>query len=172
MKSTFPVIIRAPDKTELEWLPKIEALADAVFLDDRFSGHASVCSVEELDTARLRKLLFIAEVNGDIVGFAMARRLGDYAHLQQLSVIPDYGQQGIGTLLLQKVIEEVSLQECSGITLTTFSDVHWNAPFYRKWGFVAVNDYTDYPDLQSIYESEKLMGLKNRVGMICKIRVT
>jgi len=99
----------------------------------------------------------------------MSRILGKFVHLQQLSVLPDHGKKGIGSLLLEKVIEEASLKKYPGITLTTFSDVYWNAPFYKKWGFVEVNDYADCPELQRIHESEKSIGLANRVGMIRKL---
>jgi len=172
MKNAFSITIRAPGKAELASLPKIESLADAVYSNDRFPKNLGVCSIEELEASLELGLLYIAELEGEIIGFAMCRVLGDYIHLQQLSVTPDKGRQGVGTLLLKQTIEMVSLKQYTGITLTTFSDVRWNAPFYRKCGFVDVIDYANYAELQQVFESEKSMGLKNRVGMIYKLRAT
>jgi len=172
MNYTSSINIRVPVESELTQLPRIESLADAIYLNNRFAENIVVCSIEELNASLSLQLLYIADFNGEIVGFVMSRMLGKFAHLQQLSVMPDHGKKGIGSLLLKKMIEQVSLKNYPEITLTTFSDVRWNAPFYRKWGFVEVNDYTDYPELQQIHESEKMIGLENRVGMTRKLRGT
>jgi len=172
MKTIPSIVIRAPVKSELLLLPNIESLADALYSSNRFPGGMGVSSAEELEASLMLQIIFVAEIENEIVGFATCRELGDWVHLQQISVIPDEGKKGIGTLLLKKVIEQASFKKYPAITLTTFGDVRWNAPFYKKWGFVEVTDYTSYPELRQIHESEKLAGLKNRVGMLCRLGTT
>ena len=51
------------------------------------------------------------------------------------------------------------------IDLTTFTHVPWNAPFYARLGFTALDDAGLPQFLKDILEEEKLCGLTNRVGM-------
>jgi len=45
------------------------------------------------------------------------------------------------------------------VTLTTFRDVPWNGPFYRKLGFQPVEELS--PELAGIREHEKAIGDDN-----------
>lgn len=73
---------------------------------------------------------------GTPVGFAMAAPLAGYFHLKELSVDPEHGQRGIGSALVQSVVSAAEAKGLAGVTLTTFRDVPFNAPFYARRGFV------------------------------------
>ena len=45
------------------------------------------------------------------------------------------------------------------VTLTTYVDVPWNAPLYKRTGFVAVTDGECGPGLAAIREAERAAGL-------------
>ena len=45
----------------------------------------------------------------------------------------------------------------AAVTLTTFRDVPWNAPFYRRVGFEVVDDPT--PGLAAVRAAERAEGL-------------
>jgi GNAT superfamily N-acetyltransferase len=69
------------------------------------------------------------------VGFLNAGIDGKMLHIWELDVHLDWQGRGIGRALLQQAIEESRQCGLAAVTLTTFRDVAWNAPFYRKSGF-------------------------------------
>ncbi len=60
------------------------------------------------------------------------------AHLEQLSVHPDHAGHGIGRALLREAIGWASAHGYDELTLVTYRDVPWNAPFYASEGFVEI----------------------------------
>ena len=77
----------------------------------------------------------VSEPDDNPVGFAVAGTLDDYMHLAELSVDPAHGQRGLGKALVSKLIEQAAKMSAKGVSLTTFRDVPFNAPFYAKMGF-------------------------------------
>ena len=57
------------------------------------------------------------------------------AYVEELDVMPEFGRRGLGSRLLAAVCEWAREQRCAAVTLSTFRDVPWNGPFYRKRGF-------------------------------------
>ncbi|MDF5808077.1 GNAT family N-acetyltransferase [Pseudomonas aeruginosa] len=47
---------------------------------------------------------------------------------------PGHQQQGLGRLL-ERAVTYAHASHCRALTLTTFCDVPWNAPFYARLGF-------------------------------------
>jgi len=45
------------------------------------------------------------------------------------------------------------------VTLTTFRDVPWNAPFYRRLGFEEIPAADLHPELREIMDEEATHGL-------------
>lgn len=97
--------------------------------------------------------VFVAERGGWPVGFACARDLlpgpgeaaGSCFWLAELSVDPDHGRRGIGSALLEAVLERARWCFHRAVGLTTFRDVPFNAPFYARRGFLQVprGDWTN-----------------------------
>jgi len=105
---------------------------------------------------RLRAAVVFAA--GDpAVGFVSVELADGEAHIAQLSVLPELGRQGIGRSLLDEAIRWALGQGLTGVTLTTFRDVPWNAPFYRRAGFFEVVDPAT--GLAAIREDEVEKGL-------------
>ena len=48
---------------------------------------------------------------------------------------PAFGQRGVGMALVQTVCAYAVAEQWAGVTLTTFRDMPWNAPFYERLGF-------------------------------------
>lgn len=74
------------------------------------------------------------------VGFAHVRIIDGHAHLDQLSVHPDHGRRGVGAALVEAVCERLAVRGHGSITLLTYADLPWNAPYYSRLGFVAAPD--------------------------------
>ncbi len=97
--------------------------------------------VEAIPEDRLRAgfgdgLVWVAaDADDRAVGFALAGDRGDDLYLDQVSVLPDHGQRGLGAQLVMRVIDEARARKFHRVSLSTFRDVPWNGPFYRRLGF-------------------------------------
>lgn len=96
---------------------------------------------------------------GSIVGFALAFALDNAIHLQEMSVDPMHGRQGLGGRLLQAVAAWASKHDFTHVTLSTFEDVAWNAPFYKRHGYEIVERPNWTPGLHILHEHEVHAGL-------------
>jgi GNAT superfamily N-acetyltransferase len=76
-------------------------------------------------------------------------------HIEQVSVHPDRAGRGIGRAL----IEHVAARAGTPVTLTTFTDVPWNAPYYERLGFRRVADGELTPAMRAIRAEEAAHGL-------------
>jgi hypothetical protein len=72
---------------------------------------------------------------------------------------------------LQAAVDRARSEGHHELTLSTFAEVPWNAPFYRRHGFEVVR--RPGPLLQRIVEKEEAMGLMSygpRVVMSIALR--
>ena len=119
--------------------PEIEARAAVRFApDDLPPGVANrVTDVETLLEAQRDGRLLAARVDDGetLVGFDLLEAHGDEAHLEEIDVLPEYGGGGIGRDLLETTCAWARAKGFAWITLSTFRDVPWNAPFYASAGF-------------------------------------
>jgi GNAT superfamily N-acetyltransferase len=76
-----------------------------------------------------------AYAEGEPVGFVLGIRHPDSHYLAELAVHPAFGRRGIGRALVDFYCDEAAREGASAVTLSTFRDVPWNAPFYRRMGF-------------------------------------
>ncbi|WP_244182108.1 GNAT family N-acetyltransferase [Gluconacetobacter entanii] len=104
---------------------------------------------------------------GMIVGFLSARTQHDSLHILELSVRRESQGQGLGRALLHAAMHQVrQSRRTGGLTLTTFRDVAWNAPFYRAMGFVDMD--TPPPWLGALLAEEIAGGFP--AGSRCAMR--
>jgi len=166
--------ISAARPEHLEALAGIE-LAAATML----KGHAPASVLEEstprakLVRAQEEGRLWIALFEEAPVGFALVERLAeDLPHLQEMDVIPDHGRRGLGTALLDTVLDWVARAGHRQVTLTTFRNVPWNMPFYARRGFVEIPPHELRPELAAIVRDEAGRGLDRaqRVVMMHRTR--
>ena len=93
------------------------------------------------------------------VGYALALEVDGVAHLEQLSVEPSAGRQGRGGELLEVVTAWAAGRGSPGVTLSTFLDVPWNAPYYERFGFVVLREEELTPGLLALRDHEAAAGL-------------
>jgi GNAT superfamily N-acetyltransferase len=79
---------------------------------------------------------FLLVAGEPVAGFAHVMELEGIAHLEQLAVRPALHRQGIGTTLVRAAMDEAARRGYAEISLCTYADVPWNAPFYASLGFV------------------------------------
>ena len=164
----YRIVTAGPD--HIERLPAIERAAAEMFST---TDLPSALRVQTTPLTRLRQAqqlgrLWVALDAQDLpVGSALVTQPGRHAHLQQLDVHPNHGRQGLGTKLVRTVLVWAQRQGNSGVTLTTFRHVPWNAPFYQKLGFTVLVDeqLAAEPVLSQLLLSEAHDGLCNRIAM-------
>ena len=154
-------MIRAARQDELEWLREIERASGALFAD---VGMHDVAAAEPMALATLADFLSSGRlwvaVDGDLaVGWAAAAVVDDAAHLDQLSVLPSHGRRGLGTALVEQVCRWAASEGYAAVTLSTFRDLGWNAPFYERLGFRALGEDELTPGLVAVRAHEAELGL-------------
>jgi GNAT superfamily N-acetyltransferase len=153
--------IRLARADELTQVQEIERAAGRLFagqpvtLDD-----GEPTPLAKLEDAWRAGGLFVAADDADRpVGFAILGELAGEAHLWELDVHPDHGRRGIGRALLEHVCRAAADAGRRRITLTTFAEVPWNAPFYRRAGFVELRGEDIGPALREVLVEESRWGL-------------
>lgn len=94
------------------------------------------------------------------VGFAEICVVDGHAHLAELSVLPDHGRKGIGRALVEAACDWARSGGHDVITLTTFADIPFNAPWYERLGFEELRDPLG-PQLEAVVAGERPL---ERVG--------
>ena len=110
-----------------------------------------------------------ATVDDVVVGFAAAGRVGRELHLHELSVARAHQGRRIGATLLNALKIDAANSGLSAITLNTYRDIPWNAPFYAKHGFVEVENFEGRDHLAQSLEDAVAFGMprERRCAMIC-----
>ena len=167
MRTNYVVRLAGPE--HVDQLPDIEREAATRFGDSLPESVLShVTPVDILAEAQQAGLLWVAlEQAGTPVGFAVASVCGRRAHLEELDVLPRHGRKGVGSALVEAVVDYALNSGCTEITLTTFRDVPWNAPFYARLGFEAIPEQELAPELARQLSHEAELGLERsrRVAM-------
>jgi predicted N-acetyltransferase YhbS len=106
------------------------------------------------------------EGEGDLVGFAMCRPIADTFYLDQISVDPAHGRKGLGGALLRRVIRQAAALGHASVALSTFRDLSWNGPFYRRYGFREIAHHRLTPWMRDIEATQALsMDVSQRCFM-------
>ncbi len=126
----------------------IKKIADYEKMSDQVV--ATVETLEEFVFDRGAAQVFLAEYDGQAVGFALffenfstfIGRTGLY--LEDLFVDPDKRGLGIGKALFQAVAAEAERRGCQRMEWTCLD---WNTPsieFYRRMGAISMDEWTTY----------------------------
>lgn len=127
---------------------------DAIADDDPFSD-------AELDeyTASGRAWATTDEADDKPTAYVIVQIVDGMAHIEQVTVDPAYARKGLGAALIEHVDSWARGQRLSGLTLTTFVEVPWNAPYYERLGFRPVAPDQLSAGLRAIRSHEAEIGL-------------
>ena len=111
--------------------------------------------------------------DGAAVGMVIASVRESAVYVEELDVLPAYGRRGLGAQLLEHACDWARRQGCASVTLSTFRDVAWNGPFYRKHGFRDLGEDEWTPGMVEIRRKEAEHGLKvdARVFMLRNLKI-
>jgi predicted N-acetyltransferase YhbS len=165
------VKIRPAERADIEALREIERRAGAMF---REIGMVAVADEEptsspELAVAVDAERVFVCE--GDrreqVMGYLLDENVNGALHIAEVSVSPEFARQRVGQALIDHAAERARVQGLNALTLTTFRDVPWNAPYYERLGFRVMTSAEIGPALAAIVraEAEREWGREPRVCM-------
>lgn len=158
---TMTAAIRALRPDEVSLIPAIERDAAARF---REVGLGTIADGDVSSEAFIRAVMckgaaLVAEFCGAPVGFALAGVLDDALHLYELSVATAHHGRGIGGALLAALDDEAARRHLPAVTLSTFVDVSFNAPFYARRGFAPVERAGWGPAFHLLHGAEQAAGI-------------
>lgn len=162
--------IRIASEDEIDRLRDIEDKAGEMFLglgliDDSLDDGVPTQKLEWLiETGQV----WVACTGADQpVGFVIVSKMDGAVYIEEMDVLPVHGRRGLGTRLLEHACEWAKQHGHFAVTLSTFRDVPWNAPFYRKHGFknLAQDEWTSGMCAIRKMESEQGLNVEARVFM-------
>ncbi|KAF2444150.1 acyl-CoA N-acyltransferase [Karstenula rhodostoma CBS 690.94] len=147
--SKIQYTLREATEDDKKTLTAMELDAVALFktipgLADLGENHASP---EQLSVWLSSGRIYIAEDNAKPVGFVAAVTMDTTLYIANISTTQEYQGKGVGTNLIAAVFEWArDLAAATGskprVSLTTYREILWNAPYYRKRGFREVEAET------------------------------
>jgi GNAT superfamily N-acetyltransferase len=93
------------------------------------------------------------------VAYLLVAVVDGHAHLEQVSVRPEYTRRGIGTRLVEVAREWARARGFTELSLTTYAEVPWNGPYYARLGFAEVPPERLSAGLAAIRAAEATKGL-------------
>lgn len=155
-------MIRSARPDDLNDLRGIERAAGEAFRDVGMDAIAEdePLTVGELAAFQVDGRAWVAVGAADRpVAYLLVEPVDGNAHIEQVSVHPGHARRGIGGDLIAATAEWARSHDLIGLTLTTFTYVPWNAPYYQRIGFRALRDHEIMAGLRAIREHEAALGL-------------
>ncbi|HEY0576509.1 MAG TPA: GNAT family N-acetyltransferase [Pseudonocardia sp.] len=160
-----PRHIRLARRAELPGLQRLERRSGEIF---RPIGMAEVAEDEPSSLAELEHYLAAGRAwviidadrqDGALLGYLLAEPVDGDMHIAQVSVDPAAAGRRLGAALIEHLAGVAGGQGFPALTLTTYRDVPWNAPYYRALGFTEIPESELGPGLRLIRELEAKAGL-------------
>jgi ribosomal protein S18 acetylase RimI-like enzyme len=164
--------IRPVEEAELPLLQEIERAAGEPF---RALGMAAIADDEpptltELDRHRRDGHAWVAvDETGRIAAYLLCDTVDSAAHVEQVSVHPAAARRGVGRALIGRLATHAPAEGLTALTLTTFAEVPWNAPYYARLGFRVLAESELTEGLREIRRAEARHGL-DRWPRVCMRR--
>ena len=161
--------IRLATRAELPALQDIERAAGAPF---RGLGMPEIAddeppALDVLERYRRAGRCWVAVDESDLpAAYLLAEPVDGALHIEQVSVHPRAARRGVGRALLAHAADHAREEGLTALTLTTFTDVPWNAPYYARLGFRPLPEADLTPGLREIRRAEAAHGL-NRWPRVC-----
>ncbi len=154
-------------------LPGLRALEQASGEPFRDIGMAMIADEDPTSLADLSHYqragrAWVITDGGPALGFLLAHPVDERLHIAQVSVHPDAARRGLGRELIEHAGGEALAAGTAELSLTTYLEVPWNAPYYRRLGFVELAEGELGPGLRAIREMERGAGLDRwpRLAMV------
>jgi len=152
--------LRLATPAEIPLIREIERASAQRFIGLMDALAADEPSPAEILAARIVSDGLLVAVDADApIAFVLFRPVEDGLYIEQIDVLPAFAGRRIGAALLDAVTGRARAGGLTRLTLSTFRDVPWNAPYYRRLGFADIADDALTPGLLAIRREHLLRGL-------------
>jgi GNAT superfamily N-acetyltransferase len=157
-------VLRAASEKDAAACPAIELAASARFAEVGLSVAVGTSLDDVIPLEIARRLaregsLFVAADGDEIVAFLAAWPLDGMAYIAEVDVLPRHAGHGLGARLIALAEEWARAQGLRGLTLSTFRDVPWNAPYYARLGFAEWPEARERPGHAAVWGRQRNAGL-------------
>jgi GNAT superfamily N-acetyltransferase len=169
---THDAQIREPRPDELPYLQDIERDAGRWFRDIGMSEVADdePPSIEDLTKYLQAGRVWVVTGPSEVpVAYLLIEPVDGNLHIEQVSVHSDHARRGLGRRLVEHAADHARAAHVEALTLTTFADVPWNAPYYERCGFRVLTQQELTPGLVAIRHKEAERGF-DRWPRVCMRR--
>jgi ribosomal protein S18 acetylase RimI-like enzyme len=131
-------MLRAARRDDLPAVHELERAAGAAFRDLDMAAVADdePLSITELASFQQDGRAWVITDDADRpVAYLLLNVVDENAHVEQVSVHPDHARQGLGKTLLDTAAAWAEAHGLAAVTLSTYANVPWNAPYYQRLGF-------------------------------------
>lgn len=141
------IVVRREQYDDIQ---SIHAVTRSAFLEEVHSSHTEHYIVDALRDSGALCISLVAESGGQIIGHVAISPIIvsdgslEWFGLGPISVLPEQQGQGIGSLLMRRVLDVLKEGGAAGCV------VLGNPDFYRRFGFTAINDLV-LPDVPPQY---------------------
>jgi ribosomal-protein-alanine N-acetyltransferase len=126
-------VIRRAGRADADAIAELETLCQGI--DAWSQGLVRAGVGGDLPTVRY----LVAEVDGHVVGYAVASYAGDIAELQRIGVDPASRRSGIATALLDEVVAEAPTTGADRLLLEVRENNAGALAFYADRGFIEID---------------------------------
>jgi ribosomal-protein-alanine N-acetyltransferase len=126
-------VIRRAGRADADAIAELETLCQGI--DAWSQGLVRVGVDGDLPTVRY----LVAEVDGHVLGYAVASYAGDIAELQRIGVDPASRRSGIATALLDEVVAEAPTTGADRLLLEVRENNAGALAFYADRGFIEID---------------------------------
>lgn len=157
--------VRAATDGDVAAMQDVERSAGALFRTIDEPRIARCADDPPMSTDELRAYVdagraFVAvDEDGSAVGFIALEVVDGCAHVEEVAVHADAQGRGHGGALLDAAASWAATNGVPAVTLTTFRDVPWNAPYYERRGYRVLADAELTDGLRAKVAEEAAHGL-------------
>jgi predicted N-acetyltransferase YhbS len=162
MHDSLSITFRLAALHEAESIRTIEYDAAQRFADIDMVG---IATARPMDAGFVRRKITASEIvvavegAGHCVGFVMFVQMGAGFYIEELDVLSAWAGRRIGAALIERVAELARVAGAQRLLLSTFRDVPWNAPYYRRLGFSTIADANLDERLRALRAAHVARGL-------------
>ncbi|MEV4535644.1 GNAT family N-acetyltransferase [Asanoa sp. NPDC049518] len=165
--------IRRAQRADVPTLQAIERAAGEAFRDIGMPEIADdePPTEEDLDAYLQAGTAWVTTIDDHPIAYLIAEPIDGNLHIEQVSVHPRHAHKALGRHLIDHAAAEAAANDMPALTLTTFRDVPWNAPYYERCGFQPIPEDELTPGLRAKRQQEADHGL-DRWPRVCMRRPT
>ena len=165
-----PYKIERGTRAQSAQLQRIELAAGARFRD---VGMSDIADHEPTDASVLeehadRRRLYVAlAADQTVTGFLIWSPKDGMAYIEEVSVHPDHAGNRLAAQMVDRLAVDIRGRHAA-LSLATFRDIPWNAPYYASLGFVEIPCAQVGPDhdMSWQHQSEDGLDMSRRLFMV------